>query len=98
MIVTTGAGASARVRFTDTDGAVYTVWDTVFASGRHRRFLPPRGTASARVFVPAHGPKRLDRFARGVDRACTAEALAAQLRHAEYLPTSAFDAAAHTHQ
>jgi hypothetical protein len=67
------------------DGIEYRVLDTVFRNGKHRAWDPPATWATARVFRPREGWRRLYHFASGEDRTAIDEAtLRRQLASAEY--------------
>jgi len=83
--------APLLVRFTDSDGIVWTVWDTTFARFKHHRHAHGDPEAKERVFVNGAGVKRRYRFKRGEARALDPEELERQLRLAGYLATEKLD-------
>jgi hypothetical protein len=82
--------------FTVPDGVTYRVLDTRMREGKVYWADPPAAWATARVFRPKTGWKRLYRFTSGASRATDDESLAAQFAVAEYLGAEKFDGSSHT--
>jgi hypothetical protein len=94
MIEYRRVGLLDHVFYQAPDGAWYHVYDRRRRDGKWTAEVPPLRAAVSRVFVPASGPKRLYKFGPGEIHELTEAHLERQLRQAEYLHTSRFDAAA----
>lgn len=93
MVDATGSSRALRtevvaVYFTDEAGLRYRVYDTTYSKGRHHPRPIGDSTATERVFVPPHKEQMLRRytFRRGESRVLEPQALARQLREAQYGP------------
>ena len=69
------------------DGQRYRVLDCTMRNGALVFANPPAPWATSRVFRPATGYRRLYRFVKGESRDPTPDALARQLRGADYMAT-----------
>lgn len=76
------------VYFTDGEGLRYRVYDTTYGKGKHHQRPIGDPTATERVFVPPNKEQMLRRytFERGESRVLEPQALARQLREAQYAP------------
>jgi hypothetical protein len=72
------------------DGIAYRVFDTAMRDGKIIAADPPAAWATARVFRPRRGHRRLYRLKTPEDRRTDEATLHRQLRAAEYLPTMPF--------
>lgn len=79
---------SVAVYFTDEAGLRYRVYDTTFSGGKHHQRSIGDPTATARVFVPPSKEQLLRSytFKKGESRVLEPQALARQLREAQYAP------------
>jgi hypothetical protein len=79
------------VRFTDHDGAEWTVYDVTWSNKKHHRRPHGDATATERVFVNADGVRRAYKFKLSDTRVLEEQALERQLNAAAFLPTSKED-------
>lgn len=77
----------AKPLYHTSDGVVYRVLDCTLRDFKRTCANPPAAWATTRIFRPAEGYRRLYVFIKGEDREPSPEALARQLRSAEYMPT-----------
>jgi hypothetical protein len=85
-----------QVRFTDADGAEWTVWDVTWSNKKYHRRPHCDPTATERVFVNADGVKRAYKFKPSDSRVLEPQSLDRQLRAAAYLPTTKEDKEAYS--
>jgi len=79
------------IRFIDSDGGVWTIYDVTWSNGKHHRRPHVDPTATERVFVNAAGVKRAYKFKPSDTRVLEEQALERQLDAAAFLPTNKED-------
>lgn len=77
---------AARLYFDADDGVTYRVHDVTFVDGKTKLADLGDAAASARMFVPESGARRIYKFRSLDSHFITGDELARQLRQARYLP------------